>query len=94
LKGLIDVDGNIYLNTDPEIDLTSNMIIQDQSRKNELFLLFIHIHEFGHRIRTYSCSSQGKQNILLFTPEVPSEAGYYLTDTLVGLVDGISQFEK
>jgi hypothetical protein len=28
LKGLTDIDGNIYLNTDPEIDPTTNMIIQ------------------------------------------------------------------
>jgi hypothetical protein len=94
LKGLTDVDGNIYINTDPDIDPTTNRIIQRQSRKNELILLFIHIHELGHRIRIYSCSSQGKPNILQFTPEVPGEAGYYLTDTLFGLVDGVSQLEK
>jgi hypothetical protein len=82
LKGFTDIDGNIYLNMNIDVDPTTNQLIQHSKRKTELLLLFLHIHELGHRIRVYACSSFHRPNCLQYTPPSPGEAGFYLTDTL------------
>jgi hypothetical protein len=87
IRGLTDVNGNIYLDI--------KFIREDgqDTRRGELKLLFVHLHEIGHRIRVYACSSKhSKSHILQFTPESLGESGSYLTDTLMNIVDGLQNF--